>query len=177
MSIIVDTQESVEEVQQPTDREMGEMVIPMEELTLNKIGEDMFDLKPSEVSSNKRMLETLIEYAKTKTEDHSLAGLKWALRELSLKLGTPPITTDFGVFPSTIPDYLNGKVGFRCNTLQDFVDAAIKAKDVNHSFIRKYSERFLMDNVKYEFQRWFDDLHNVWESSVDDKKKGWSRIV
>lgn len=95
----------------------------------------------------------------------------------SMLSGTPPITTDFGVYPETIPNYLNGKVGFRCNTLQDFVDAAIKAKDVNHSFIRKYGERFLMDNVKWEFQKWFDDLFAVYESAVDPSKRGWSRVV
>ena len=94
----------------------------------------------------------------------------------SMLSGTPPITTDFGVFPGTIPDNLNGRVGFRCNTLQDFVDAAKKAKKVERGFIRKYAKRFEMDNVKYEFQKWFDELHNLWESSVDTKKKGWHRL-
>lgn len=95
----------------------------------------------------------------------------------SMLSGTPPITTNFGVYPETIPNYLNGKVGFRCNTLQDFVDAAIKAKDVDHKFIRKYGERFLMDSVKWDFQKWFNDLHNVWESAVDPSKRGWSRVT
>lgn len=90
--------------------------------------------------------------------------------------GTPPITTNFAVFPETIPDYLNGKVGYRCNTLQDFVNAAVAAKDVNHKLVREYGERFLMDNVKWEFQKWFDDLYNVYESSIDETKKGWHRI-
>lgn len=94
----------------------------------------------------------------------------------SMLSGTPPITTNFGVYPETIPNYLNGKVGFRCNTLQDFVDAAIKAKDVDHRFVRDYGKRFLMDNVKWEFQKWFDDLYAVWESSVDPDKRGWSRV-
>lgn len=51
----------------------------------------MFDLKPSEVSKYKRKLNTLIEYAKTKTDDHSPQGLKWAIRSLGTKLGTPPL--------------------------------------------------------------------------------------
>jgi glycosyltransferase involved in cell wall biosynthesis len=86
--------------------------------------------------------------------------------------GTPPITTDFGVFPGTIPDCVNGIVGFRCNTLQDFVDAAIKAKTVDHKAIRKYAEQFLMDNVKLKFQKWFDDLYQ-WYLSTDGKTPGW----
>lgn len=94
----------------------------------------------------------------------------------SMLSGTPPITTNFAVFPGTIPDCVNGKVGFRCNTLDDFVQAAIKAKDVDHQEVRKYGERFLIDNVKWEYQKWFDDLYNVWESAVDDNKKGWHRI-
>lgn len=94
----------------------------------------------------------------------------------SMLSGTPPITTDFGVYPHTIPDYLNGKVGFRCNTLQDFVDAAEASKKVDHKFIRKYAERFLMDNVKWEYQKWFEDLYDLYESAYRKPKKGWSRI-
>lgn len=99
--------------------------------------------------------------------------------------GTPTITTNFGVFSGTIPDIIDGNfhmtslskaVGFKCNTLQDFVDAAIKAKSVDHRSVRQYAERFLMDNVKHEFQKWFRDLYNWYESSVDDSKKGWSRL-
>ena len=94
----------------------------------------------------------------------------------SMLSGTPPITTNFGVFPGTIPDSENGKVGFRCSTLQDFVNAAISAKNVKHAYIRKYAERFLMDNVKWDYQKWFDDLYDVYESAVYPGKKGWYRL-
>lgn len=87
--------------------------------------------------------------------------------------GTPPITTNFGVFPGTIPDYLNGKVGFRCNTLQDFVDASKEAKNVDHKFIREYGERFLNDNVKLEFQKWWDDLSQLYLSATVEDVDGW----
>jgi glycosyltransferase involved in cell wall biosynthesis len=93
----------------------------------------------------------------------------------SMLSGTPPITTDFGVFPYTIPDYLNGKVGFRCNTLQDFVDASVKAREVDHKFIRQYAERFLMQNVAQDYQKWFEDLYQVY-LSTDGKTKGWSFV-
>lgn len=92
----------------------------------------------------------------------------------SMLSGTPVITTDFGVFPGTIPNSENGKVGFRCNTLQDFVDAAKKAKDCDSVYIRKYADQFLMDNVAKMYEKWFRDLYRVYESAKDPKKKGWS---
>lgn len=95
----------------------------------------------------------------------------------SMLSGTPPITTNFGVYPGTIPDVLDGVVGFRCNTLQDFVDAAIKAKDVDRKKVREYGLRFSMDSVMPEFQKWFDDLHNLWESTQDPAIKGWHRLA
>ena len=94
----------------------------------------------------------------------------------SMLSGTPAITTNFGVFPGTIPDCVDGLVGFRCDTLQDFVDAAKMSQGVNHTRIRQYSERFLMDNVKYDYEKWFQDLYNVWEST-DGNRKGWSRVT
>lgn len=95
----------------------------------------------------------------------------------SMLSGTPPITTNFGVFPETIPDYLNGKVGFRCNTLKDFVEAAERSKFVNHSFVREYAKRYEMSRVAQDYQRWFEDLMNLYESSIDPTRKGWHRLV
>lgn len=103
----------------------------------------------------------------------------------SMLSGTPVITTDFGVFPGTVPNHLDGMhhltpikqaVGFRCNTLQEFVDAAVLAKDVDPYFVRQYAERFLMNNVAQEYQRWFAQLYEVYESAVDSSKKGWHRL-
>jgi glycosyltransferase involved in cell wall biosynthesis len=104
----------------------------------------------------------------------------------SMLHGTPCITTNFAVYPGTIHDTIDGMfpgtkirhtVGFKCNTLQDFVTAARKARYVDHQFVRRYGERFLMDNVKLEFQQWFDDMYAVWESTQDTSVKGWSRVV
>jgi glycosyltransferase involved in cell wall biosynthesis len=94
----------------------------------------------------------------------------------SMLHGTPPITTNFGVFPETIPDVLNGKIGFRCNTLQDFVEATQKAKQVNHKEVREYGERFLMDNVKWQFDKWFKDLYQLYLSTTNSNIKGWHYI-
>lgn len=51
----------------------------------------LFDFKPSEATKYQNKIQTLIEYAKLKTEDHSPEGIKWAIRSLSLKVGTPPL--------------------------------------------------------------------------------------
>jgi len=64
--------------------------IPVGVLLVEQIGQ-LFDFKPSEVSQYKTKIRTLIDYAKLKTDDHSPEGLKWALRNLQLKVGTPPI--------------------------------------------------------------------------------------
>lgn len=95
----------------------------------------------------------------------------------SMLHGTPAITTNFGVFPGTIPDHFNGHISFRCDTLQDFVDAAKAAKYVKPLAVRQYAERFLMDSVKWDFQKWFDDLYNVFESAKDNTQKGWHRLT
>lgn len=91
----------------------------------------------------------------------------------SMLSGTPPITTDFGVFPGTIPDHLNGVVGFRCNTLQDFVDASKKACLVDRKKVREYALRFSNDSVKLEYQKWFDQLFQLYLSTRDKNVKGW----
>jgi hypothetical protein len=36
-------------------------------------------------------INTLIDYAKSQTKDHSPENIKWIIRSLELKLGTPPL--------------------------------------------------------------------------------------
>lgn len=68
---------------------MGQTMVGGEILTQNIA--TLFDLKPNEIPRYQSKLQTLIDYAKTKTDNHSLEGLKWAIRNLSLKVGTPPL--------------------------------------------------------------------------------------
>lgn len=93
----------------------------------------------------------------------------------SMLSGTPVITTSFGVFNETIPECMDGVIGFKCNTLDDFTHAAIKTKALDPHVIRKYAEQYLVDKVKYKFQKWFDDLYEVYMSAFFDGK-GWMRI-
>ena len=36
----------------------------------------------------------LLDYAKDQSEDNSVEGLRWAIRELEIKMGTPPFLED-----------------------------------------------------------------------------------
>lgn len=87
--------------------------------------------------------------------------------------GTPAITTNFACFVETVKQ---GLTGYRCDTLQDFVDAARSVDNLNPHTIRQHAERYLMKNVKWEFQKWFDDLYHLYESARDNTKKGWHRV-
>ena len=92
----------------------------------------------------------------------------------SLFSGTPVITTNFGVFPETIP---SGLVGYRCNTLNDFIWAARNIDKIKPKDCRDYAmQNFSLDVVKWQFERWFQDNYVRYESAVDASKKGWSRI-
>jgi len=87
--------------------------------------------------------------------------------------GTPVITTNFGVFPETV---VQGVTGYRCNTLNDFVEATKKVSRLRPRRIRKHAERYLMDNVKWEFQRWFEDLYQLYLSTKDANVKAWHHL-
>jgi glycosyltransferase involved in cell wall biosynthesis len=87
--------------------------------------------------------------------------------------GTPVLTTNFGVFPGTVE---NGIDGYRCDTLDDFVWAAKMCKNLDPFLIRKRAEKYLASNVKWEFQKWFEDLYFLYESTQDKNKKAWHRI-
>ena len=88
---IVDQQgkEVVEE--QPTEAKTPATAPVLEgELLQQSVGQ-VFDLTPNQVNKYKNKIDTLIEFAKTQTEDHSIEGIKWAIRSLQGKVGTPPL--------------------------------------------------------------------------------------
>jgi glycosyltransferase involved in cell wall biosynthesis len=87
--------------------------------------------------------------------------------------GTPVITTNFGAFTDYVIDGLNG---YKCSTLQDFVDATKKIEHLDMESIREYASIFTIDRVKLSYEKWFQDLYNVYESAFDKNKKGWSRL-
>lgn len=90
----------------------------------------------------------------------------------SMLSGTPPITSNFGVFPGTFPE----GTGFHCNTLDDFVTAAKNASSCNPHVVRAWGERYLMDHVKWQYEAWFQDLYQVYLSAVNPGVKGWHHL-
>lgn len=60
------------------------------DLMIQSIGQ-MFDLKPTQIAAYKEKIGLLYDYAKSQTEDRSMEGIKWAIRSLQGKVGTPPL--------------------------------------------------------------------------------------
>lgn len=82
----------------------------------------------------------------------------------SMMCGTPVLTTDWGAFPELVRQ---GVDGFRCRTLQQFIDGMAAAPDLDKKVIRDYAvERFGMSNVRWQYQDYFEDLMTLWD-------KGW----
>ena len=92
----------------------------------------------------------------------------------SMMCGTPAITTDFGAFTDTV---LNGVTGYRCHVLQDFVNAALLAEKLDKYTVAAITRnRYSMHKVKYEFQKWFDDLNQLYLSHAYEGVKGWRNL-
>src|SRR5258706_987353 len=86
--------------------------------------------------------------------------------------GTPVITTDFGVFHDIVE---NGVDGYRCDTLDDFVWATKNISSLDRGLVRANAERYLTDNVKWEYEKWWSDLYDVYLSSIG-KSLGWGEV-
>lgn len=70
--------------------------------------------------------------------------------------GTPVITTDWGAFTETVQQ---GLTGFRCHTLQGFMDAAEKVKELNPAIIRGYAvKKYSMENIAPQYESYFKRL-------------------
>jgi hypothetical protein len=64
------------------------------EMDQRAIGQVLGIENESEFSKYQLNLKTLVDYAKTQTTDHSPENLKWVIRSLEVKLGTPPFAED-----------------------------------------------------------------------------------
>lgn len=81
--------------------------------------------------------------------------------------GTPVISTAFGGFVENIE---HGKTGYLCNYLGEFVEALLECDKLNTHYIRDHAvKRFGMDNVKHQYQRYFDRLMLLWNG-------GWNSM-
>lgn len=91
----------------------------------------------------------------------------------SLLSGTPVITTNYGCFPETIP---HGKVGYRCQTLDQFVWAAKNIWRISRFECREYAvENFSLERVNEMYEEWWNMLYHLYLSTDPAKKdiEGW----
>jgi glycosyltransferase involved in cell wall biosynthesis len=77
----------------------------------------------------------------------------------ALMSGTPIITTPWGGLGEI---NIDGVTGYKCNTLQDFVDAANNIANINPQDCRDRGMCYSMDIIRHQYQRWFDDLYGLW---------------
>ena len=74
--------------------------------------------------------------------------------------GTPTITTDWGAFTET---NIHGVTGYRCRTLQDFMDATEKVKDLDRSFIRQQAlAKYSLETIQLKYEDYFKQLLTLW---------------
>lgn len=84
--------------------------------------------------------------------------------------GTPVISTDFGGFVETVEQ---GKTGFRCRFMGEFFQALHDVSGLDRSYIRQRAiEKYAMDSVKLDYQRYFERLLMLWEKGWETCGKG-----
>jgi glycosyltransferase involved in cell wall biosynthesis len=81
--------------------------------------------------------------------------------------GTPVISTDWGGFTETVEQ---GKTGFRCSYLGEFVRAIRDIGALDRNYIAKRAvEKYSMHVLKHDYQRYFERLLTRWG-------KGWDTV-
>jgi glycosyltransferase involved in cell wall biosynthesis len=81
--------------------------------------------------------------------------------------GTPVITTDFGAYVETVEQ---GKTGWRCNYLGEFVDALRYGLPLDPTYIRSRAvSKYSIAAVQPEYKAYFDRLMLLWD-------QGWSTV-
>lgn len=79
----------------------------------------------------------------------------------ALLCGTPVITTDWGSFPEIV---LQGEVGYRCRTMDDFLWAARNIDKIDPGRCRKYAvANYSMERVAKAYQEYFTKVQDRYE--------------
>jgi glycosyltransferase involved in cell wall biosynthesis len=79
----------------------------------------------------------------------------------NLLSGTPTITSDWGAFAE---NNVHGLTGYRCRTMGDYVDAIVECKNkkIDYKACRKFGENFLLENIAPRYEKYFQDVMNVY---------------
>ena len=83
----------------------------------------------------------------------------------ALLSGTPVIAPAFGAFAEV---QLQGVTGFLCWTMRDYVEAIHSRWDISPAVCRQRGLKYSLAQVRADFQRWFEDLTEVYTGS------GWT---
>lgn len=70
-------------------KEPETVTVRLEDYLLPSIA-SLFDIKPSEIGEYKEKLKVLLKYARTQTNERTPEAIKWAIRSLQGKIGSPP---------------------------------------------------------------------------------------
>lgn len=80
------------QAEKPTDpQSKGVLDPPVDDPIVNDISNFFGIETESERLGQKDKLDTIIKWAKSQTEDHSPENIKWVIRDLEFKLGSPGI--------------------------------------------------------------------------------------
>lgn len=78
----------------------------------------------------------------------------------AMACGTPVISTDWGAFTETVK---HGLTGYRCRTLNEFVQAVRKVETLDPHVIRKHVEaRYSLRAVGQMYETYFRRLESLW---------------
>jgi glycosyltransferase involved in cell wall biosynthesis len=75
--------------------------------------------------------------------------------------GTPVISTDFGGFTETVEQ---GKTGFRCSYLGEFVKALGSINSIDRTYVRDRAvKNYSIESVKWKYESYFKKLQLLWD--------------